>query len=259
MKRIISLVTRKVPRKYLNSLNFVAGRILSVFYRGNKYECPIEGRTYRRFLPYGRMKSRPNALCPGSLSLERHRLQWLYMKNETNFFRDHLRVLHIAPEMCFLRVFKKMENLDYVTADLDSPLADVRADVMDLPFKDGDFDVVFCNHVMEHVEDDIRAMKEIYRVLKTGGWAFMQVPLDPDLEHTIEDPEVTDPAERERLYDQSDHMRKYGRDYGNRLRKAGFKVTEVDYTRVLGPEQVERYALMPGEILYFCRKTPESD
>ena len=254
MQKIISLVTRKVPRKYLNGLNFLAGHVLALFYRGDKYECPIEGKTYRKFLPYGRMKSRPNALCPGSLSLERHRLQWLFMKNETNFFTENLRLLHIAPEMCFMRVFKKLDNINYVTADLDSPLADVKADVMDLPFDGTSFDVVFCNHVMEHVDDDIKAMKEIYRVLKPGGWAFMQVPLDPELEHTLEDPGVTDPAERERLYDQSDHMRKYGRDYGDRLRKAGFSVTEADYTTDLGPEKVERYALMPGEILYFCEK-----
>lgn len=147
-----------------------------------------------------------------------------------------------------------MENLDYITADLESPLAKVKMDVHDIPFEDHTFDVVFCNHVMEHVENDLKAMGEIYRVLKPGGWAIIQSPVYMDMEATIEDTRITDRKERERLFGQDDHMRKYGRDYGERLRQAGFAVTEDDFLHELPAEVRKRHALPAEEIIYFCKK-----
>lgn len=222
--------------------------------RGNKVECPICEISYRKFLPYGRLNPRPNALCPDSLSLERHRLMWLYLKDKTNFFNKPQKLLHIAPELCFIKKFKSMENLDYTTADLESPLADVKMDVHQIPFENNTFDVVFCNHVMEHVDDDIRAMSEIYRVLKPGGWAIIQSPQDYSRKETLEDPSITDPKERERVYWQADHVRLFGMDYGMRLEKAGFSVVEDRYVMELPEETVRRYALPPKEIIYFCAK-----
>src|SRR5690606_37351978 len=116
------------------------------------------------------------------------RLMWLYLKEKTNFFTDRLKVLHIAPEHCFIDRFEKMKNLDYITADIESPLAKVKMDIHDIPFEENTFDVVFCNHVMEHVDSDLRAMQEIYRVMKPGGWAIIQSPIDLSLEKTFEDP-----------------------------------------------------------------------
>ena len=217
-------------------------------------ECPICEISYRKFLPYGRLNPRPNALCPDSLSLERHRLMWLYLRERTNFFSAELRLLHIAPELCFIKKFKSMDNIDYTTADLESPLADVKMDVHEIPFGDNVFDVVFCNHVMEHVNDDIKAMSEIHRVLKPGGWAIIQSPQDYNRDTTLEDPSITDPKDRERIYWQSDHVRLYGLDYGKRLQKAGFKVTEDRYVMELPQERVKRYALPSKEIIYFCAK-----
>jgi SAM-dependent methyltransferase len=254
MKRIISLALRKVPRRHLQFFSHYVLRILAVFYRGNTVECPIDGRRYRKFLPYGRLHPRPNALCPSSLSLERHRLMWLYLRDRTDFFTSRLHVLHIAPELCFIDRFKSMPNLDYISADIESPLADVVADLLRLPFGANTFDVAFCNHVMEHVEDDIQGMREIYRVLRPGGWAIIQSPVYYDLEQTIEDPSVTDPAAREKLYGQDDHLRKFGRDYPDRLRLAGFDVHEDDYVQQLSDEVVRRYALPKEEIIYLCRK-----
>ena len=222
--------------------------------RGNKVTCPICEISYRKFLPYGRLNPRANALCPDSLSLERHRLMWLYLKEKTNFFTQDLKVLHIAPELCFIDIFKNMENLDYTTADLESPLAEVKMDVHEIPFDDASFDVVFCNHVMEHVDDDIKAMSEINRVLKPGGWAIIQSPQDYSRQETLEDPSITDPKERERVYWQSDHVRLFGLDYGIRLTKAGFKVTEDRYVMELPKETVQRYALPANEIIYFCER-----
>jgi ubiquinone/menaquinone biosynthesis C-methylase UbiE len=150
--------------------------------------------------------------------------------------------------------FDKMKNLEYVTGDLESPLATVKMDVLNIPFEANTFDVVFCNHVMEHVESDIKAMKEILRVLKPNGWAIMQSPVYPELEQTLEDPSITDPLERERIYGQNDHLRKFGRDYGLRIEKAGFRVTEIDYLSELSDYDRKRYALPQDEIIYFCEK-----
>jgi len=254
MKGIISFTLRKVPRKYLQYFSHHLLRFISLFMRGKNVECPICEISYRKFLPYGRLNPRPNALCPDSLSLERHRLMWLYLKEKTNFFTDDLKLLHIAPEICFIDRFKKMPNIDSTTADLESPLADVKMDVHDIPFEENTFDVVFCNHVMEHVEDDIKAMSEIYRVLKSGGWAIIQSPQDYNREETLEDPNITDPKERERVYWQDDHVRLFGMDYGKRLAKAGFTVTEDRFVMEMDPKKVKRYALPPKEIIYFCAK-----
>lgn len=222
--------------------------------RGNNVECPISEISYRKFLPYGRLNPRPNALCPDSLSLERHRLMWLYLRDRTDFFTKPQKLLHIAPELCFIKRFKAMENIDYTTADLESPLADIKMDVHEIPFSDNTFDVVFCNHVMEHVADDIKAMSEIHRVLKPGGWAIIQSPQDYSRAETLEDPTITDPKERERVYWQNDHVRLFGLDYGKRLEKAGFQVTEDKYVMELPAETVQRYALPAKEIIYFCAK-----
>ncbi|HEX8546689.1 MAG TPA: class I SAM-dependent methyltransferase [Cytophagaceae bacterium] len=254
MKAIISFVIRKVPRKYLQIISPLALKFLALFYAGNKVQCPISGRTYSKFLPYGRNPARPNALCPDSLSLERHRLMWLYLKEKTNFFTANLKVLHVAPEHCFLQRFEAMKNLDYVTADIESPLAKIKMDIHDIPFPDNTFDVAFCNHVMEHVRDDIRATSELHRVLKPGGWAIIQSPLDLTRDVTFEDNTITSPSEREKIFGQNDHVRVYGKDYGRRLEKGGFQVIEDDYVKKLDKSIVERYALPSAEIIYLCRK-----
>ena len=254
LKQTISFVIRKVPRKYLQIVSPLAMKFLGLLNRGNDVECNVCNHTYKKFLPYGRMVSRDNALCPNCLSLERHRLMHLYLKNKTNFFTANLKVLHIAPEHCFISRFEKNKNLDYITADIESPLAKVKMDVHAIPFEDNTFDVAFCNHVMEHVTDDIKAMSEIRRVLKPGGWAIIQSPLTENLEVTFEDPSITDFAERERIFGQNDHVRNYGKDYGRRLEKAGFTVSEDKYVMEMDPKLVQRYALPANEIIYFCKK-----
>ena len=256
MKKLISWIIRRVPRKYLQIISPLALKVLAVFYRGNKVACPVCDKKFKKFLPYGRGESaRNNALCPSCLSLERHRLMHLYLKEKTNFFKDHLKVLHIAPEACFIKRFDKMSNIDYVTADLESPLAKVKMDVHDIPFEDSIFDVAFCNHVMEHVNDDIKAMSEIHRVLKPGGWAIIQVPFMAEgLELTYEDTSITSPAERFKAFGQEDHVRMYGTDYGLRLQQGGFEVVEDDYVMHLDKTLVERYSLPSQEIVYLCKK-----
>ncbi|MDH5605113.1 MAG: class I SAM-dependent methyltransferase [Cyclobacteriaceae bacterium] len=255
MDYIIGLITRWVPRTILQRFSPLVLKLLSLFYRGNKLTCPIEGKSYRKFLPYGRLKARENALCPGSMSLERHRLLWLFLKDRTDFFKQKLTVLHVAPEKCFIKPFQQQHGADYITADIESPLAMIKLDVHHIPFPDESFDVVICNHVLEHVEDDIKAMREIFRVLKHGGWAILQVPFFyPVPKTTYEDPSVTDPKEREIKYGQSDHVRMYGEDFPERIHRAGFRVRMDAYCDELAEETRRKYALPESEMIPFCMK-----
>ncbi len=247
-------ILNTIPRRILINVSYWIRPFLVLFYKGNRYTDPIDGKSYRKFLAYGYQKQRPNVLAPGSLSLERHRLLWLYLKNETDFFMTPKKVLHIAPEQAFYHRFKKQNNIEYITADLNSPLADVKADLMDLPFGDNEFDVVFCNHVLEHVADDKKAMEELYRVLKKGGLGIFQIPQDLNRIDTYEDSSIIDPKERAKHFGQYDHVRVYGQDYFDKLRAVGFNVTPVDYGTKLSPELFDRYCLATGELLPVCTK-----
>lgn len=255
MKKLIQIALKRIPRSWLQRMAPLVLKFLSIFYRGNRYTCPIEGKSYRKFLPYGRIHPRPNALCPGSMSLERHRLLWLFLKDQTDFFNEPKDFLHIAPEACFMDAFEKIHGDRYITGDLESPLAKVHFDIHEIPFEDSTFDIAMCNHVMEHVESDLKAMAEIYRVLKPGGWAIMQVPFFPPLpEKTYEDLSVTDPREREKLFGQDDHVRKYGKDYAQRIRSVGFSVNENNFCAELSAEFREKYSLPASETIFVCRK-----
>jgi len=255
MKYLIALLIRFVPRKYLQLFSGIGLKTVGIFYKGNKVECPICKSHYRKFLPYGRINPRPNALCPNCLSLERHRLIWLYLTEKTNFFTAQLDVLHIAPEPCFMKRFEKQHGDKYITADIESPLAKVKMDIHQIPFGENHFDVVLCNHVLEHVQDDIKAMSEIYRVLKPGGWAIMQVPFfSPVPEITFEDSSITHPREREKIFGQDDHVRKFGLDYPARIERAGLKAEASSFASMIPDSNSQRFGLQKGEVLYVGHK-----
>ena len=168
-----------VPRPLLIRLSYIARPILARLYKGNTYTDPIDGKSYKKFLPYGYETQRENVLSPSTLSLERHRLLWLYLKNETTFFTTPQKVLHFAPEQAFYKRFRSLEHLDYTTTDLNSPLADVKADICNLPFQDNAYDFILCNHVLEHIPDHHKAISELYRVLKPG--LILWFPIRPIL------------------------------------------------------------------------------
>ena len=138
--------------------------------------------------------------------------------------------------------------------NLNSPLANVKADICNLPFKDNEYDIILCNHVLEHIPDDTKAMQELYRVLKSGGIGIFQVPQDLTRDVTFEDDSITDKKERAKIFGQYDHVRVYGRDYFNKLRSVGFKVEEVDYTSTLSEENITKYCLAKGEIIPVATK-----
>lgn len=252
--KLMSSILNTIPRPYLIKLSYLVRPILTLFYKGSKFIDPIDGKSFRKFLSYGYGTQRPNVLSPSTLSLERHRLLWLFLKNETDFFTAPKKVLHMAPEQCFLKRFKNLKNLDYTTADLYSPIVDVKADILNLPFNDNSFDVIFCNHVLEHIVDDNKAMQELFRVLKPNGMGIFQVPQDLNLDNTYEDFSITSSDERAKHFGQYDHVRVYGKDYFNRLRTVGFRVDEIDYSKKLSKELVVKYCLVKGEILPICYK-----
>ncbi len=254
MKRIFKFFLNLIPRPWLISASYYVRPLIAWWYRGDRYEDPIDGKTFESFLPYGYENVRENVLSPSTLSLERHRLLWLYLKNETDLLTRPQRLLHFAPEQCFYKRFRKSETIQYTTTDLNSPLADVLADICNLPFKDNEFDFILCNHVLEHIPDDFKAMQEIYRVLKPGGTAILQIPLENNRDVTFEDDSITDRKERAQIFGQYDHVRVYGMDYFDRLIKVGFTVDAVDYTKELGANLVDRYRLAAGELIPVVRK-----
>ncbi len=256
MKKLYKFLLNNLPRPLLIRLSYPFKKVAPLLYKGNNVECPVCERSFSKFLSYGAdIVHRDNVLCPYDLTLERHRLMWLYLKDESNFFTaEKLDVLHIAPEQCFHALFKKQSNLNYLTGDLVSPIADLHFDLHNIPLEDNRFDVVFCNHVMEHVDDAIRCMSELHRVMKPGGWGIMQVPQDHKRELTLEDPSITSPEDREKYYWQKDHVRLFGQDYPKWLEKAGFRVTVFDKESKYDQKLIERYRLQKEEILYIVHK-----
>ncbi|HWP59929.1 MAG TPA: class I SAM-dependent methyltransferase [Candidatus Acidoferrales bacterium] len=242
-------IKRLVPRKYLPPVKEIYG-----LYAPRQVFCPCCGQLFSKFEPFG-VRPRPNALCPGCGALERHRLLWLYLQRKTDFFRAPYRVLHIAPEEIYQRIFRRLPNLKYVSADLMSRNAMVRTDITELGFAEHSFDVVLCIHVLEHVVDEKRALAEIRRVLKPRGWAILLSPIDTNREVTFEDPSVTTPEDRLRIFGQSDHVRIYGRDYKERLERAGFTVLADPFAEHLGSRRLLRFGLVKSEVIYLCIKT----
>ena len=284
MKKIFKFILNTIPRPLLIRLSIVVRPILALLLKGNKFTDPIDGKSFKMFLPYGYGNQRNNVLSPSTLSLERHRLLWLFLVNETDFFQSELlsdsnqstsnslnsktkaiqlrnsktneplKVLHFAPEQEFYKRFKKLTNILYTTTDLLSPLADVKADICNLPFLDNEYDVIFCNHVLEHIPNDTKAMQELFRVLKPNGMAILQIPQDVSRATTFSDDTITNQKERAKIFGQYDHVRVYGRDYFDKLRSIGFKVTQEDYTSKISPELVTKYCLAKGEIIPVCFK-----
>jgi SAM-dependent methyltransferase len=256
VKSVFKFILNTIPRPLLIRMSYVARPILALLLKGDKFTDPIDGKSFRIFWPYGYGNQRNNVLSPSTLSLERHRLLWLYLNEKTDFFTSEAKkkVLHFAPEQAFYKLFRNQKNLEYTTTDLFSPLADVKADICNLPFLDNQYDVILCNHVLEHIPDDTKAMQELYRVLKPGGMAILQIPQDLNRATTFSDDNITDQKERTKIFGQYDHVRIYGRDYFDKLRSMGFMVVEEDYTNKINPELVEKYCLAKGEIIPVCFK-----
>ena len=254
MKSIIRLILNYIPRTILTRASTFIKPIIRLYLSGNRYTDPIDGRSFRSFIPYGYNNVRKNALSPSTYSLERHRMLWLYLKNETDIFTKKIRLLHFAPEPAFHKIFKNCNNISYDTIDLNSPLAEIKADICDLPIENDTYDYILCNHVLEHIDDDIKAMRELYRVLKKGGIGIFQIPIDVKRKNTFEDPSITSPKQRNKIFGQYDHVRIYGMDYFDRLKSVGFSVNQIYYGEKLSEEEIFKYCLSKNEIIPVCKK-----
>jgi hypothetical protein len=256
----VTRAAARAGRKYRSLLKVLYERPLrppvSWLYRGDRVTCPICDGTFRKFMPKVKPvgPSRRNAKCPRCGASERHRHLWLYLRNRTNLFTESLRVLHFAPEWIIQKKLRRCPNLDYISADLDPHIAMVKMDITDITYPNDSFEVVLCSHVLEHVAHDRKAMSELYRVLKPGGWAIVLVPIDHKSERTLEDPTVVSPEDRERLFWQADHVRLYGCDFKERLEETGFEVTVDSYRPEPAEDVIRRYGLKRHDEIYLCTK-----
>ena len=261
-RRIVRTIAALVPRHQRQRL---LGPIAALWYRGREFECVVCGGTFRTF-------RLAETSCPRCGALDRTRLLCIYLEHHRELLPERTRLLHFAPEYGLQRWLRARPGVEFRSADLDSPLADDKVDITDMPYEDASFDAVLCSHVLEHVSDDRAAIREIYRVLRPGGWAILMVPFattaqhirrppneranhrSPRLEHTIEDPTVTDPSERTRLFGQFDHVRLYGMDFPARVEEAGFEVREDRFVGRLPADLVHRARLNADDDIYLCTK-----
>ncbi len=227
---------------------------MRLLYWGRRHYCCICNSHIRLFQPLicGNYSDLNALLCPVCRSSVRLRFAWLVIRDKTDLLDGRSRrMLHIAPERCLTLRFRKIPGLNYLSADLKSPFAMVQMDITQIQYPDHSFDVIFCSHVLEHIPDDRKALRELSRVLRPGGWAILMVPLRR--EKTLEDPSVTNPAERFRRFGYPDHVRVVGHDYIERIQEAGFTVTKYVVGKMYEPTQMEYLGLVP-EWLFYCAK-----
>ena len=268
---IKKIIKKSIPYKVYSPILYSYRYVKSIAYIGKEFECPFCRGRFDKLLPGGytfpvlREKNvigagyRLNAACPRCFSADRERLILLFLKEKKqDIFLKKIRLLHVAPEARLSVFLKSHDNIDYLSADLDSPLADIKMDITNIVFKDGAFDFIICNHVLEHIPDDARAMSEIFRVLKPGGSAILQVPISYSIPHTIEDLSITDPKDREKVFGQDNHVRLYGRDYKKRLEQVGFTVIADNFIGELARQDIHKYGLIEGELIYLCSKDHSS-
>jgi SAM-dependent methyltransferase len=236
---------------YSPRIRRLARQVLPLVYRGGAVCCPCCGGTFRKFIT----RHGNDALCPGCLSLQQHRALSLFLPRRLSELDGEIALLHVAPEEGLGEKLRSLPKVRYLSADLDprSP-ALMQFDITAIPFDDASFDVVVCNHVLEHVQNDRLAMRELYRVLRPAGCMYSIHPVHGKLAATLEDPSVTDPNARRRLFGQFDHVRIYGRDFAERLADAGFEVTVKNYGADLEPEGLAYYGLREEEPIFICRR-----
>ena len=259
MKKSIIKITPHFVLKYLYNRK---KRKLNNYYKGNTVECTICKSKYKLFRPYG-IVERKNARCPSCNSLERHRLLWKYLNEKTDLLKvkDPIKVLHFAPEAFFYKIFDNMSHIDYVPCDLFTEKyrylgkAEVqRIDITNIKYEDNYFDFIICNHVLEHIPDDMLAISELYRVMKKGGFGIFQVPINYDLEYTYEDKSLITPEERLDAFGQEDHVRIYGRDYKCRLEQEGIEVLVDDFIKTFSEVELFKFGFEADELIYYCKK-----
>lgn len=261
MKKIVkSIIPSFVLRKYKNYRHKERLKL----YAGDEVFCPICKSYFKAFASsFAGAEERKNAKCVKCGSKERHRLLFMFFTEKTTLFNSQtkIKLLHFAPEKFFYDVFSKKQNIEYTPCDLFPDVYDfkdnvkvVEVDVTKIPFEENSFDVILCNHVLEHVPDDKQAMSELYRVMKKEGWGIFQVPIDYKRADTYEDFSITSPKEREKAFGQFDHVRMYGKDYQDRLKSVNFEVIVDDYVKKFSAAELKKFGLNSTHLIYYCKK-----
>lgn len=241
--------------------NQIAKKVKQIQYQGKKHFCPICQFKARTFLSAGLYTKRPNSKCPKCYSLVRHRLLWLYLTEKIKISSlENPKVLHFAPEGCLQKALKKCESLNYYSSDYGSnSISDFNFDLEKINYQYSDFDLIICSHVLEHVNSDLQAIRELYRILKPQGRVLLQVPIWPSEMHpTYENPAIIDPRDRMIHFGQHDHVRIYGLDIVERLKTVGFEVKVVNFEKQYSSDKIEKYRLHNTanirELIFDCKK-----
>jgi len=226
----------KYPAKWLRN---------KLYYRGNKRCCPVCSREVSHFIT---SREGHDTKCPWCDSMARHRFVWLYLDRSLRLwdFPASTKILHVAPESAFIGKFRNHFGTNYVTSDLLSPDVDINCDITRMPFGDGEFDLIYCSHVLEHVPDDRAALAEFRRTLSPQGRAIILVPIDETREATYEDPSIVSREDRLKEFGQEDHVRVYGRDFLDRLSDAGLDCRELRWNSLFTPELMGKAEILPG-------------
>jgi len=265
MKKIKNIIKKMIPGIYYSKLSSLYHYFRLFVFFGLKYKCNFCNGHFRKLLPIGLKNDIASsiiggryryAVCPKCNSTDRERLIYWYIVNKKNIFYSHktINLLHIAPEKNLKKVFRASDKINYINGDLNPLVADRKIDITDIKFENNFFDFIICNHVLEHVKDDKKAMRELCRVLKNSGEAILQVPISKHNKETLEDSSITMPEEREKIFGQKDHVRIYGKDYQKRLENAGFEVNLYDIKKDLNIRNIEKFGLNKEEILYIGKK-----
>ena len=251
---MLKTIKRSIPTPFKNSLIHL---FLKIKHFGLSRYCPLCNSYLRKFETYG-SKHRQDARCPVCKALERHRFLWLLLqKNTTLLDKTTKKILCFALEPFIEKKLQTIDNLEYIYVDLYNPNAMQKMDITNIEFPDESFDAVYCSHVLEHVDNDRKAISEMHRVLKKTGQAIILVPISAT--ETFENPDITDSSERTKVFGQHDHVRAYGPDFKDRLEEAGFNATDYYIKDLFTEKQIQKlglkYIISDNMPIYLCQKT----
>ncbi|MBT3408030.1 methyltransferase domain-containing protein [Candidatus Woesearchaeota archaeon] len=262
-RTLLKIIKKIVPKKFYFYLLEIYFFLRHFKYLGKGFKCSFCQKSFKTFLTSGidvpvlKLKKviggelNKNCLCPKCNSSDRERLIHVFIKKNKHLEKiKNKKILHIAPEKNLLKFFKHQNPKEYIDADLNKIRATHEMNLTNIIFKDNYFDIIICNHVLEHIENDGKAIKELYRVLKPNGWAILQVPISENLKNTFENNKIKSKKERLKFFGQSDHVRIYAKDYKKRLTQKGFKVN----LKKLSKREINKYNLNKKEYIYFCKK-----
>ena len=230
-------------RFYKNRRSYIFG-VIKRIYGCEMKTCPLCG--YEDVFHACGVPPRYDAVCPSCGALERHRL-FALVDGRVEIMKGCGSVLHFAPEAIIAK-YLRSKCLQYTSADFFNA-KDIKENIENMTFSDCTFDIIFCSHVLEHV-DDKKAIMEVYRVLKPGGKFITMVPICEGWDVTYENSLITSEVDKEKHFGQSDHVRYYGRDFVTRLEAAGFTVVSFTGT----PEEILKYGLIRGEKIFLAQK-----